>query len=159
MQVVQNTGSQTLEPGDVAVFSGVSAPLANGGVIIQVNKATGVNDVAVAGVVYGKCATAVAEGTMTADGGGLPPDGKMFSQDPVAPGEYALVVVQGIAQVKVSAAYGAIQVGDSLSTAAQTGLAGKTDTTAIALPGVTFGKALQPLAKGEGMIYVYVILN
>jgi hypothetical protein len=159
MQVVQNNGSQTLEPGDVAVFSGVSAPLSNGSVIVQVDKANGINDVAVAGVVYGKVAAAVAEGTLTADGGGLPADGQAVSQGPVAPGEYALVVVQGPAQVNVSTADGAIQVGDSLSTAAQSGLAGKVDAATTSLPGVVFAKALQPLANGEGMIYVYVTLN
>jgi len=159
MQVVQNSGAQTLEPGDVAVFSGVSAPLSNGSVIVQVGKANGINDVAVAGVVYGKIAAAVAEGTLTADGGGLPADGQITSQDPIAPGEYALVVVQGPAQVKVSAASGAIQIGDSLSTSAQTGAASKIDTATTALPGAIFAKALQPLANGEGMIYVYVTLH
>ena len=37
--------------------------------------------------------------------------------------------------------------------------ADKTNSTAALLPGVIFAKALQPLAKGDGMIYVYVTLH
>jgi hypothetical protein len=53
MQVVQNGGHETLEPGDVAVFDGMATPLEAGGPpMIQVARAASANSSAVAGVVY-----------------------------------------------------------------------------------------------------------
>jgi hypothetical protein len=75
------------------------------------------------------------------------------------------LVVQGPAQVKVSAISSAIETGDLLSTAGQAGyLAPATEITIegiqMAVPGTILGIALEPLDKGlEDLIYVYVALH
>lgn len=160
MQVVQNGGDQVLEAGDVVVFSGIGAPLEEGGMpIIQVAKATSANDTGVAGVVSSGINPKVVTG-LTPEGG----DGPIRIEGPVAPGDYLLVVVQGPVQVKVSALSGAIAPGDLLSSAGQAGYAAKAaeltvDGVTIAPPGTVFGKALEALDAGDGRVYVFVTLH
>jgi hypothetical protein len=82
----------------------------------------------------------------------------------VAPGDYLLVVVQGPVQVKVSALSGAIEPGDLLSSAGEAGHAAKAaeltvDGVTIAPPGTVFGKALEALDEGDGLVYVFVTLH
>lgn len=82
----------------------------------------------------------------------------------VPPGDYLLLVVQGPAQVRASAVGGAIQTGDLLASAATAGLAGKAgqisvEGVTLAAPGTVFGKALEPLQAGDGLITVYVTLQ
>ena len=147
-QLVQNGGSEPLEAGDVVVFSGMVAPAdANDPPVILVSKASTANSSAVAGVVY---ARSDLEGA-TLEGA-------------VQPGETLLVVVQGPARVKVSAAAGAIQAGDLLSSSAQAGVAASAskitvDGVQTVLPGTVFAKALEALESGEGWIYVFVTLQ
>jgi hypothetical protein len=82
-----------------------------------------------------------------------------------AAGEYVLVVVQGPAEVRVSAlSSGSIQPGDLLSTGGAAGLAGKAAMVSVngvetAIPGTIFSKALEPLNETQEMIYVYVTLQ
>lgn len=146
MQIVKNGGSDPLEPGDVAVFSGVIPPAdANEQPVILVSKAAAANSTAVAGVVYSRYSLEKA----TVEGA-------------AQPGEYLLLVVQGPARVKASAAGGAIQPGDLLSSGAQVGLAAKAAMLPGAqagLPGTVFAKALEALVSGEGWIYVFVTLQ
>ena len=138
-QLVQNGGSEPLEAGDVVVFSGVIPPAdANEPPVILVSKATTANSTAVAGVVYSRSN----------------PEG-LTLEGAAQPGEALLVVVQGPARVKVSAAAGAIHPGDPLSSAVQAGFAARNAT----LPGTAFAKALEALESGEGWIYVYVTLQ
>ncbi len=138
-QLVQNGGSEPLEAGDVVVFSGVIAPAdTNEPPVILVSKATTADSTGVAGVVFSRSSL---EGN-TLEGA-------------AQPGETLLVVVQGPARVKVSAAAGAIKPGDLLASSAQGGYAAK----AAALPGTVFAKALEALESGEAWIYVYVTLN
>jgi hypothetical protein len=147
-QVVQNGGREPLEAGDVVVFSGMIAPTGvNEPPVILVSKAATANSSAVAGVVY---ARSNLEG-LTLEGA-------------AQPGEYLLVVVQGSARVKVSAAAGAIQPGDLLSSSAQAGVAAcaakiTMEGVQTVLPGTVFAKALEALERGEGWMYVYVTLQ
>lgn len=148
MQVVQNGGTEPLEAGDVAVFSGMVAPTdANEPPVILVSKATTANSTAVAGVVYSR---------YSLEGAAL--------EGPAQPGETLLLVVQGPARVKVSAVAGAIQPGELLSSSAQAGFATRVakitmEGTQIARPGTVFAKALESLESGEGWIYVFVTLQ
>jgi len=147
-QVVQNGGSEPLEAGDVVVFSGMVAPAdINEPPVILVSKTTAGNSTAVAGVVFGRYSL---EGA-TLEGA-------------AQPGEYLLLVVQGPARVKVSAAAGAIQPGDLLSSSAQAGVAASAakitmEGVQTVLPGTVFAKALEALESGEGWIYVFVTLQ
>jgi hypothetical protein len=162
MQIVQNGGQEPLEPGDVAVFSGIAAPLGEeGSPVIQVAKATTVGSTAVAGVVQGWYNVAVVTGTPDQlVQGGL----EVTREGPVAPGEYLLLVVQGPARVKASAVGGAIQPGDLLSSASRPGHAASSASLAVegasaAQPGTILGKALEPLQNGDSLIYMYVTLD
>jgi hypothetical protein len=165
MRVVQNGGGETLELGDVAVFSGMSAPLAAGGPpMIQVARATEANSTAVAGVVFSRYNVQMLTGELGMDGEGATAGLEVTIPGPVAPGEYMLLVVQGPAQVKASAVAGAIQPGDLLSSGGTGGHAAQAAAVNIqgvraALPGTVFGKALEPLGNDQGLIYVYVTLQ
>jgi hypothetical protein len=165
MRVVQNGGGETLELGDVAVFSGMSAPLAAGGPpMIQVARATEANSTAVAGVVFSRYNVQMLTGELGMDGEGATAGLEVTIPGPVAPGEYMLLVVQGPAQVKASAVSGAIQPGDLLSSGGTGGYAAQAAAVNIqgvraALPGTVFGKALEPLGGDQGLIYVYVTLQ
>ena len=159
MQVVQNGGRETLEPGDVVAFSGIGAPLEAGGLpTVQVVKATAADSTAVAGVVSSRYnIEAVTEGPKKANLE-ITPEGS------VSPGEYLLVVIQGPAQVKASALAGALQPGDLLSSAGQAGYAGKATKMILgdveaAMPGTVLGKVLEPLDEGEALIYIFVTLQ
>ncbi len=158
MNVAQNGGSEALEPGDVVVFSGISAPLETmGSPVVQVAKAKSANSTAVAGVVYQRFnIEALAEESKA--------DLEVTSAGPVMPGEYLLLVVQGPAQVKASALAGAIRPGDLLSSAGQVGHAAKVaevkvEGVIMTVPGTVFGKALESLDTGQELIYVFVTLQ
>ncbi len=160
MQVVQNGGSETLEMGDVVLFSGIAAPLESGGPpVVQVARADSANSTAVAGVVYSRYdIRAMSVSPEEAGTIAFTPDG------PIPPGEYLLMVVQGPAQVKASALGGAIAPGDLLSTGQQAGYAARAplvsiDGVMVTPPGMVFGKALETLDKGEKLIYVFVTLQ
>lgn len=162
MQIVQNGGQEPLEPGDVAVFSGIAAPLdPDGSPVIQVARAGAAGSTAVAGVVHSRYNLAAVAGDpeQIARGGQA-----VTTQGPVPPGDYLLLVVQGPAQVKASALSGAIQPGDLLSSASQHGHAARAvplsvEGASAVLPGTILGKALEPLHDGEERIYIYVTLD
>ncbi len=165
MQVVQNGGSEPLQPGDVASFSGITAPVEkNGPPVIKVSRTASASSTAVAGVVYSRydyarmsAATAAGDTSLSMDGGLTPPG-------PVAPGEYMLLVVQGPVQVNASALSGSIRPGDLLASASAAGFATRAATVSIggtgaAAPGTVLGKALEPLDAGSRTIYMYVTLQ
>ncbi len=162
MQIVQNGGQESLEPGDVAVFAGIGTPLdPEGSPVIQVARAAAADSAAVAGVVHSWYNIAVAMGDAEEMARGDP---EVTREGPIAPGEYLLLVVQGPAQVKASALNGAIQVGDLLSSASQPGHTARATTVSIeaastVLPGTILGKALEPLQDGDARIYIYVTLD
>lgn len=161
MHLAQNGGSAALEAGDVVVFSGISAPLANGVPVVQVARANAANSTAVAGVVYSGFNVAVADGSLDAAGTGLGSDFQVTIPGPVAPGEYLLIVVQGPAQVKVT---GATAPGDLLGSAGLAGYAARAAEIEVggvrtAVPGAVLGKALEAVESGEKTIYVFVTLQ
>jgi hypothetical protein len=163
MQVVQNVGKEALVLGDVVAFSGLGAsPTSGGPPVIQVVGTTDANSTAVAGVVFSRLnINAMTENIDPAN----PFSGQeVASDDPVAPGEYMLIVVQGPAQVKANVLGGSIQPGDLLSSASQSGFAGKATEVNIngvntPTPGTILGKALEPLEAGEKLIYIFVTLQ
>ena len=165
MQVVQNGGRESLEPGDVVVFSGIASPLEEGGEpIIQVAKATAANSTAVAGVVYSQFNIGAVTGERLPEGQSSGASLAVTLDGPVAPGGYLLVVVQGPVQVKVSALSGIIKPGELLASAGQAGTASKaaqvqTEAGAMAIPGTVLGKALETLEAGQELIYIYVTLQ
>jgi hypothetical protein len=162
MHVMQNGGEESLEAGDVVVFSGIALPPEGGrSPTIQVARATTANSTAVAGVVHSRYnAEALSRDPAQQARGG--PDGT--PEGPVPPGEYLLVVVQGPAQVKASALAGTIRPGTLLSTADASGNAAVAAEVSLqgitaALPGTILGKALEPLAESQGLIHIFVTLQ
>lgn len=166
MQVVQNGDTEALEPGDVVVIAGLGdAPAGGLPPVIRVRRASEAGSAAVLGVV----SASYAQERFTAEpdptgAGGLEGEIPLSEARPVAPGGYLLVVVRGPCQVKASAAGGAILVGDLLTSAGVTGYVARASTVlvdgaAMAAPGTVLGKALEPLAEGDGLIYVYVTLQ
>jgi hypothetical protein len=164
MQVVQNGGEAALEPGDLAAFSGMAPPLEQGGSpVVQVTKATPANSQAVAGVVYRKFDAKAVSMKPEAN---QPPEisPEVTSEGSVAPGEHLLLVIQGPAQAKADALGGAIQPGNLLSAVGQAGHVSNAPQVTIegidmALPGTVVGKALEPLAEGQKLIYIFVTLQ
>lgn len=159
MQIVQNAATTSLETGDVVAFSGIGAPLkGTDQPVIQVVAAESANSTAVAGVVYGRF------NIETLSVGSEKTSPAMTPEGPVAPGEYMLVVVHGPAQAKASTFTGALQPGDLLSSASQSGYAAKAAEVTLSgvqvtVPGTVLGKVLEPLAEGEALIYIFVTLQ
>jgi hypothetical protein len=165
MQVMQNGGDAALEPGDVVAFSGMAAPLNEGGnPVIQVSRVAQANSTAVAGVVFSRYAIETLARPLDPAGG---PDASIQDitpEGPAQPGEYLLIVVQGPAQVKASAVGGPIAPGSLISSAATPGYAGKAgqvqaEGVSFAAPGTVLGKALESLDAGTGLITIFVTLQ
>lgn len=164
MQVAQNNGSETIEPGDVVVFNGIDSSSLEDVPMIQVAKATSANSTAVAGVAHSGFNMKVAQAIAESPNATVPPDTDMTPTGPVQPAEYLLVIVQGPAQVKADALSTEIQPGDLLTTSDSAGYATKAaeidmNGVTVTAPGTTFGKALESPESGRDTIYVYVTLQ
>jgi len=170
MQVVQNAGPTPLEPGDVAVFTGIevgldgelsAASALSGMPMIQVGRASATNGHAVAGVVYsGFNIDALLADNPEAE----PADATINLPGPIATGDYLLLVMQGAVQVKAAALGGSIQPGDLLVAAGDTGMAMPATASdaggaGLTAPGAVFAKALESTDGNQEMIYVYVTLQ
>lgn len=171
MQVMQNNGSESLSPGDVVVFSGITeATTAVNAPMVQVSKTNVSNNTAVAGVVFSRFNIDAVDPALEFPDQQTQEALAMMDVTPAgsaAPGDYVLVVVQGPAQVNVSSlGTSDILPGDLLSTSGQLGTASKAPLMSIngvetAVPGTVFAKALEPLDASSinEMIYVYVTLH
>jgi hypothetical protein len=169
MLVMRNGGETPLDPGDVVVFSGIDRSVsAVDGPVTLVSRASTANSTAVAGVVSSRFnLDAIDPALEFPDRVGQDSMGEVevTPAGSAAPGEYVLVVVQGPAQVKVSAlGSDAIQPGDLLATSSAAGIAGRassvtSDGVETVRPGTVFAKALEPVTGAEELIYVFVSLN
>lgn len=78
-----------------------------------------------------------------------------FGPDPEASGDVrASVALAGVVPVKADAVYGAIRVGDLLTTSPTPGLAMRSPSNEA---GTVIGKALEPLVSGTGIIRILVM--
>ncbi|MCB0196830.1 MAG: hypothetical protein KDJ65_33065 [Anaerolineae bacterium] len=169
MAVMQNSGDESLSPGDVVIFSGMNTSITGvDGPLVQVSKANQANSTAVAGVVFSRFNIDAINPDLELPDGSASEKSANLDVTPAGsapPNDYVLVVVQGPAQVKASAlGSGDIQPGDLLSTGSTAGLAEKaaavtTNGIEVAPPGTIFAKALEPVTGKEEMIYVYVTLQ
>jgi hypothetical protein len=125
--------AEAVEAGDVLVADPDSPGL--------LRRGSAAADRSVVGVVAGETGR-IFEGRAVADRG-------------EAHGE-APIVVTGLALCKVDASYGAIRVGDLLTTSPTPGRAMRSDNPAA---GTVVGKALEPLTSGTGTIRVVVTLR
>jgi len=165
MHLAQNGGGEPLEPGDLVAFSGVAAPLEEGGLpVIQVTRVMPANSAAVAGVVYRRFDIKTVTDKRSPFGSDSEEARRVTLEGPVPPGEYLLVVIQGPALVRASTSGGAIRPGDLLSASGLDGYAAKApevtvEGVQVPIPGTVFGKALQPLDADRDLIYVFVTLQ
>lgn len=155
--VGQNGDTSSLEPGDVVVIDGIVPPLKGQQTpVLKVRRATAAGG-GFLGVVQARAAVTTTEApvlggdsdqTVTIEMPGLAPG-------TVAPGNYLFVVVQGLIQVRADASSVAIQIGDPVGPVAEAGLVRKVNSGATAA-GV-LGRALEPLDRGIGLIWVLVL--
>lgn len=162
-----NSNDETLEEGDVVVLgeTRVSMFVGEGDKIPipEVDRASKAGDTRVCGIV----AEAHGESVATSKRKNAPQELREFTADEreeldttqVEPGQVGTMVTLGtFATCKVDAGYGAIQTGDLLTTSDTPGHAMKVaDPTQTV--GAILGKALAPLAKGQGKIPVMVLLH
>jgi hypothetical protein len=155
--VGQNVDDSPLEVGDVVAISGIAPPLQGQQTpVLVVRRATAAGGGALGVVQARAMVTATPTRALSGDSTemdtvevpGLAPGN-------VAPGDYLFVVVQGLVQVRADADLGAIAVGDALGPGATAGRAQKLRQEAMAAP--LLGRALEPLARGNGLIWVLVL--
>ena len=165
-QVAQNSGDEPLEAGDVVVFSGVDTSSGDAPVV-QVATTTSVGTSAVAGVVQGRYnldAVRKIEAYPGAAVNGNAGSEELTPPGPVPPGDYMLIVVHGVTQVKAEALSTGIAPGDLLATGTTSGHAARAtryevDGVSTTSPGTVFAKALEPVEDGRETIYVFVTLQ
>jgi len=155
--VGQNGDAGSLEVGDVVSISGIAPPLPGQQTpILVVQRATATRAGAL-GVVQSRAVVTTSEAL--APGNESNPKNTIevpgLAPGRVAPGEYLFVVVQGLVQVRVDATLGAIQVGDPVGPSAAPGLGQSLSSTMPAAP--VLGRALEPLTKETGLIWVLVL--
>ena len=172
--VGQNGDPDPLRVGDVVAISGIAPPLMGQQTpILQVRRATA-NGGGALGVVQGRAAVTATETPVSLKAASLGGDSDQtvtvempgLAPGNVAPGDYLFVVVQGLVQVRADASVSAIEVGDPLGPVAlpspsgrgaggEGGLAQKLTSVTPSTP--VLGRALEPLAKGTGLIWVLVL--
>ncbi len=151
-----NVADQPLVLGDVVTLAGLrETEMDSGPVLLEVVPAiVGRPPV---GVVTGRATLVVDDDPMPGATGRRLVSG----EGPAAPGEYVTVLYGGLAQVRVSADRDAIIAGTRLTASARPGHVGAART--VMVEGVeleerapALGVALEPLAAGEGLIWVLV---
>jgi hypothetical protein len=157
-QVMLNTGTADLHPGDVVVLGAVAprGATVDGNTVGGVTASTQAYDTAVVGVVGFRYvpgdANAVA-GTVARTGG------RDEAATVVKPGDYMTVVTQGTVNlVKVDAGRDGIRAGDLLTTGSTSGVAMKASDKLSSI-GALLGKAMGNLDSGTGYIPVLITLK
>ncbi len=189
MIIAQNGSDATLEPGEVVAVVGIAREPTEfyAQPVLLVRKADAASSQGVVGVVQGRYVTQLVtkeeerleiryeevadpEGQREAERVPVPEmiveetvvEDAYTTTEPAAPGDYLTVVYRGLAQVKVDASPGAIQVGAPLLAGGASGyaVAAQPALEAGSVPaGAIVGKALEPLESGEGLIWVLVDLQ
>jgi len=166
--VAQNGGAGALEVGDVVAAAGLGAPFADSDVPIPLVQRADADHKAVVGVVYGRfTAEKVVE---EREHEGKVEQHTTFdthsAEGPVAPGDYLLIVVLGVAEVKVEASAGAIEPGQRLTVSELSGHARILQTRTLEGMVVSeganaIGVALAPLdaLQDAGTVLVFVTLK
>jgi len=165
--VGQNADAGPLEVGDVVSISGIAPPLKGQQTpVLKVRRATAAGGGALGVVQARAMVTATKTPVLGGDSDQTTTEMPGLAPGTVAPGDYLFVVVQGLVQVRADASSVAIKVGDPVGPPAlpspsgrgvggEGGTAHKLDQVTPAAP--LLGRALEPLAKGTGLIWVLVL--
>jgi hypothetical protein len=155
--VAVNGGDQPLEAGDLAAAGGVDGPLSGASAPVLRVRRAGEGD-AVVGVVESRAIL------RTSEKEGETIQGAERTEGAAAPGEYLIIVISGVAEVKVDAGGGAIAAGQRLTAAGNAGHARALKS--VTLEGIEVaegapqvGIALAPLESGAGLVPVLVTLR
>ena len=152
--LARNDGAKPLEVGDVVSIAGIAPPLKGQQTpVLKVQRATNA-DKGFLGVVQAR-ATVDEMPLYNADATQAQAiEMPGMASGEAAPDEYLFVVVQGLARVRADASAGAIQVGDPVGPVGAAGLASRLSQDAPFALAV--GRALEPLDRGTGLIWVFV---
>lgn len=182
--IVQNNGSEALEPGDVVAITGITAPLAEGqNPVITVSKANADNQQTLVGVVTTRYVVefktepvievqhieyeardgltdqmiTIVEKEEVIVGEKVIENGHT-AEGAIMPGDYLMIVHDGMAQVRVDANMGVIQVGDMLVAGPVSGHAITASNAVAAVEGTqkVIGQALEAKPDGQGLIWVLI---
>ncbi|MBK6432294.1 MAG: hypothetical protein IPF85_16395 [Anaerolineae bacterium] len=160
--VAQVSGAESLTAGDLVMAAGIADPLPGSTVHLpQVKRAAGAPG-GVIGVVEGRLALTSRPRPASALGESAAQASELHrAEGPAQPGDYVALTVAGAARVRVSAADGPVTVGQRLTAADLAGharaLRTRTLDGMIVSEGApVIGTALEPLAAGEGLIWVLV---
>jgi hypothetical protein len=186
MLIAQNGSDAALEPGDVVAVVGIATAPSESYArpVLMVRKVDDRSSQGVVGVVEGRYVTQQVERQeveiTTQYVEVLDPEGKSLpdvvpveehsvkkvmvedahtTTEPAGPGEYLTIVYRGLIQVKVDASSASIQVGDLLASANTSGRAMRAPTTEAVAHGAIIGKAMEPMAEGQGLIWALVDLQ
>ena len=160
--VAQVSGAESLTAGDLVMAAGIADPLPGSTVHLpQVQAAAGAPG-GVIGVVEGRLVLTDRPRPASALGESAAQASELHrAEGPARPGDYVALTVVGAARVKVSAAAAPVTVGQRLTAANlpghARGLASRTlDGMIVSEGAAVIGTALEPLAAGEGLIWVLV---
>lgn len=160
--VAQVSGAESLTAGDLVMAAGIADPLPGSTVHLpQVQAAAGAPG-GVIGVVEGRLVLTDRPRPASALGESAAQASELHrAEGPAQPGDYVALTVVGAARVKVSAAAAPVTVGQRLTAANlpghARGLASRTlDGMIVSEGAAVIGTALEPLAAGEGLIWVLV---
>lgn len=155
-EIMQNTGTSAIHPGEVASMSGAAMGESMGDSPVGGVEASGTAyDTAVMGVVAQKWVPA----DPNAAPGSKASTGYVSDATVIQPGEYMTVVSSGAYKtLKVDASNGPIHAGDLLTTSSTPGVAMKVTNKMDAF-GAVIGKAMGNLESGSGEIAVLVTLK
>jgi len=167
MMVAQSAGVGPLEPGDVVAASGPAQPFAGGPDPVPLaRRADAGSGAGVIGVVFSRF---VAEEELYESEGEAGVERHPYYQahsaaGPVGPGEYMLIVVLGVAQVKVDASAGDIRPGQRLTASELAGHARALRTERmngmlVSEGAAVVGVALAASGSGDDTIPVFVTLR
>lgn len=154
--VVQNGSDTTLQHGDVVSFSGVSVGNADpGAVVAQVSPSQADSTTGVAGVVLSRFnleSVQVDDVEEPVTPTQVTPDG------PIDPGDHMLLVVMGVAQVRVEGADQSLSPGGPVAVSTTAGSATVSATSSeIPSEAAVVGTALEEVPEGSsGLVWVFV---
>ncbi|MGD9101699.1 MAG: hypothetical protein PVF45_14555 [Anaerolineae bacterium] len=152
VHIARNTSQETLRVGDVVAVSGVGPVLAeHTAPVLQVRQATA-SDASVLGVVYCRGEFYAASGGERASDDSVQP----VAGD-VAPGDYLMVVTNGLAQVRVAPALTELAPGQKLAVGEVTGRATLAGTDAN--PDLVFARAMEAKPDENGLLWALVTVQ
>ncbi len=151
VQLARNAGDDTLQVGDVVTIVGIAPPLRGHPTPrLSVRLATA-GDTGLQGVVQSRVTITTRPVSSSVD-----PDRTVDEDIPAtapgaaAPGAGLLVVLEGLAQVRVENEAGPVRVGDALTLGAADGVSVSSPDSGDGSP---LGYALEPLPTGSGLIW------